>query len=79
MYITRKQLISFLACLVILALIGIMGEADRNDQLLERDHYCEMVSAYMHDHNVGWPDYRHTYAVECRAQPRLPGSEPGRS
>lgn len=51
--------------LLLLVLYGLVGNMDRDDAVREQQHYCAMVAAYMHDHTVGWPDYRHSYKREC--------------
>lgn len=45
--------------LILIALLGIVGEMDATDAQLDADHYCEMVKA------GHWPDYQGTYRREC--------------
>ena len=48
------------AILVLVALYGLAGSMDYEDQQAEQANYCEMVKAGY------WPDYQGTYRRECR-------------
>lgn len=66
MYVTRKQVLGFFIALAMLAIYGLFGRLDADDQEHQQARYCYMVAAYNHDHSVGWPDYRHAYKDECK-------------
>ena len=51
---------NILVALVLLALFGIVGAMDYEDEVAAQEHYCEMVKA------GHWPDYQGTYRSECR-------------
>ena len=46
---------------ILLPLIGIIGNMDYEDTLLQQDHYCKMVA------KGAWPDYDEVYKGECVA------------
>lgn len=52
--------------IIAITLLGIAEQMDRQDELLERAHYCSMVREHLRDPRYGWPDYRGIYADECR-------------
>lgn len=52
--------------LALLALFGLVGAMDYEDQQAEQENYCEMVREGL------WPDYRGTYRAECRQPKRGP-------
>lgn len=47
------------AIVALLALYGLAGAMDYDDQQAEQAQYCEMVRERL------WPDYRGTYRAEC--------------
>ena len=51
------------ACVLTLGLAMTWDQpSDAQDQ---RRLYCDMVTMWRSDHRLGWPDYRHTYDLEC--------------
>lgn len=46
--------------LALLALLGLAGAMDYEDQQAEQERYCEMVKAGY------WPDFNGTYRDECQ-------------
>jgi len=54
-----------IAITAVLALLGIVGRLDYEDQLAEQAVYCEMVKA------GEWPDYQKTYLTECVKTPTV--------
>ena len=60
---------AFWSLLLILAVMGLVGNMDFEDALLQQDHYCKMVA------EGAWPDYDEVYKDECVAlgYPAAPG------
>lgn len=45
--------------LVLLAALGIAGQADYEEEVRSAETYCKMVAS------GSWPDYKKTYANQC--------------
>ncbi len=56
---TRFTLLIVLSALV---LCGYMSTQDIHDS---QNEYCEMVRLHMADHHKGWPDFHHSYKLDC--------------
>tara|TARA_A100001201_G_scaffold142337_2_gene140228 strand:- start:96 stop:302 length:207 start_codon:yes stop_codon:yes gene_type:complete len=54
--------------IAILALMGVTGEGDYQEELNQEAHYCKMVMLYkLSNGNAGWPDYEKKRDA-CQAQ-----------
>lgn len=65
MRVSLKQVVGGFILLALLAVYGLVGRLDADDQERQQAEYCQMVAAHKHDRSVGWPDYRHSYKTEC--------------
>jgi hypothetical protein len=56
----KRRIVFVFVALIILAIIGLIGDMDRIDAKRDLQHYCQMVS------DKAWPDYRHLAASDCK-------------
>lgn len=57
--VNRRQLFGFFVCLLVLAILGVTGEMDAQDEAQQQAYYCKMVAAGQ------WPDFKHRYMFDC--------------
>lgn len=55
----QKSILAFIILGTIATIFGIVGHMDKNDELADRAHYCNMVA------KGSWPDFRHIAKTEC--------------
>ena len=53
-----------LGIVAIIALMGLAGEGDYQEELNEQAHYCKMIKLYkLSNGKSGWPDYENRKAT----------------
>lgn len=55
----RNTIIGAAVVIALIALLGLVGNMDYQDEIAEADLYCKNV------HELIWPDYKGIYEKEC--------------
>lgn len=62
----RKRVATALVAIAVAAGVLVVGYFDKQAQDLEAAQYCQMHALWIESKgDVGWPDFRGTYAKEC--------------